>query len=134
MNLTKSQQKGLIAHMIKLANADGQIDPRELIFVQSIALKLQLTAADVQDVVSSPDRHLSSAPYQGEEQLPSLFYLLSLMTIDLNVDDGEKQYLRSSAYKLRLSSTQVDKAVAFMEAHVSAPVSLEVFLEEMKEA
>ena len=132
MNLTKSQQKGLIAHMIKLANADGQIDPRELIFVQSIALKMQLSSLDVQDVVSSPDRHLSSAPYQGEEQLPFLFYLLSLMTIDLNVDEGEKKYLRSSAYKLRLDAATVDKAIAFMEANVAHPVSLEAFLEEMK--
>lgn len=132
MNLTKSQQKGLVAHMIKLANADGHIDPRELIFVQSIALKLQLSSLDVQDVVSSPDRHLSSAPYQGDEQLPFLFYLLSLMTIDLNVDEGEKQYLRTSAYKLRLDAATVDKAIAFMEAHVTDPVSLEAFLEEMK--
>lgn len=131
MNLTKSQQKGLIAHLIKLANADGHIDPRELIFVQSIALKMQLSSLDVQDVVASPERHLSSAPYQGDEQLPFLFYLLSLMTIDLKVDEGEKKYLRSSAYKLRLDASTVDKAIAFMEEHVNAPVSLDTFLAEM---
>lgn len=127
-NYTTQEKQTLIANLIKLAKSDGRMDPREIIFIQTIALKHQVTKFEFDDIISRVDFISDNAPVDENDKLHMFFIILTGMNIDQHADEAEKEFCKRLGNNLRIDATTVNKAIDFMSANASAVVTEEAFL------
>jgi uncharacterized tellurite resistance protein B-like protein len=107
--------RSLIAYLVQLAKKDGQVAPTELMFIQSVALKLQVAPTDLTDIIRSSDFATLEVPATVQQKVSKLYSFLGLIKADLNIASEEKQFCVDIAQRLGLPKTHVDAALANIE-------------------
>lgn len=125
---TTQEKQTLIANLIKLAKADGRMDPREIIYIQTIALKHQVTKFEFDDIISRVDFISDTAPNDEADKLHMFFVILTGMNIDQHADEAEIEFCKRLGSNLRIDGGTVTKAIDFMGANAGQVVSEEAFL------
>ncbi len=90
--------RSLIAYLVQLAKKDGQVAPTELMFIQSVALKLQVSPADLIDIIRSSDFATLEVPATVQEKVSKLYSFIGLVKADLNIASEEKQFCADIAH------------------------------------
>lgn len=134
INSSLEERKSLVANLIKLAQADGEVAKGEIIFIQSIALKLQITGDEFDAIMNDLDSVNTVVPTDQKEALRQFYYLLSLMNMDLNADQSEKDFAYKIGTKLRLPSQKVHGIIEWMAGKVNTPVNVTMFEEAFENA
>ncbi len=106
-----------IKHLINLAKADGQVHPHELIFIQSLALRMGIDGAVFQRIASHPDLVPFRISTKDDERFAQLCELVMLLHIDQGSDPEELSYVEQVGVKLGFSAELVDKLVDYFRSN-----------------
>ena len=106
-----------VANLIALSKADGEVHPHELIFIQSLALRMGVDGAEFQRIVKYPDLVPERISASADERLRQLSELIILAHIDLEKDTKELEMIKKMGQKLSFTDVQIDKLTNYLDAH-----------------
>lgn len=115
-----------VKHLIQLAKADGQVHPHELIFIQSLALRMGIDGSVFQRIASHPDLVPFRMASREEDRFTQLCELVMLLHIDQQTEPEELAYVEKVGMKLGFSAEKVDKLVDYFGSN-PMPQDLEAF-------
>ena len=110
--MEKNNDRAIISDLIALAYADGKLTDPEYDFILQIALRLDLTVNDVEDLFENP---VPSRPIFSELERISHFYkLVLLMNVDLETHDKEIIAIRNFGLKMGIRPGVFDQILLQM--------------------
>lgn len=115
-----------VMHLINLAKADGHIHPHELIFIQSLALRMGIDGSVFQRIATHPDLVPFRIASREEDRFAQLCELVMLLHIDQKTEPEELAYVEKIGIKLGFTSALVDQLVNYFGSN-PMPQDLESF-------
>ena len=113
--MVNDNSRAIISDLIFLAYADGKLTDSEYDFILQIALRLELTEADVHDLFDKPT---SSRPIFDELERISHFYkLVLLMNVDMETHEKEVIAIRNFGLKMGIRPGVFDQILLKMEQY-----------------
>lgn len=104
--------RAIISDLICLAYADGKVTDSEYDFILQIALRLNLTEAEVQNLFNKPT---ASRPIFSELERISHFYkLVLLMNVDMETHEKEVIAIRNFGLKMGIRGGVFDQILLQM--------------------
>ena len=96
--MEKNNNRAIISDLIVLAHADGKLTDPEYDFILQIALRLDLTVNDVEDLFENPS--LSRPIFTELERISHFYKLVLLMNVDLETHEKEIIAIRNFGLKM----------------------------------
>jgi len=78
------QNKGHFAAIVKLALFDKKIDPKERVLLERLAVRLDITTNEFNDILKAPEKYPSNSPFSYDERLERFYDLTKMLFIDKN--------------------------------------------------
>ncbi|MDX2001069.1 MAG: hypothetical protein SFW35_01435 [Chitinophagales bacterium] len=114
MEFSHIEKQGIIANLVKLAQVDRQMLPNEVIYIQSIALKLSIPPADFQDILSRVDYLVSSLPSSPEVKQRMFYIVCNGMNIDGQSAQEELEFCKRLGANLYLQNEKVAQVLEML--------------------
>lgn len=124
--------RGHFSAIVRVAHAGGNITQEEQNFLDKLALTLQISKEEYEEILKDPSKHEINAPYLYIERLEALYKLARIVHRDHQLGDLQEHLLVKFALALGFTPGNVnyivDKALKLVDLHVDE----ETFLYEMK--
>lgn len=78
------QNLGHFASIVKLALYDNKIDPKERLLLERLAIRLDITMNEFEDILRNPSKYPISSPVSYDERLEHLYDLTKMLFLDKN--------------------------------------------------
>jgi uncharacterized tellurite resistance protein B-like protein len=128
----KSRNKGYFASFVKIAYSDNVLTDDEKKFLDRIALKLEISADEYEEIVENPDKYPVDPPYLYIHRLERLYDLGRMVYADHVLGPRQKDILTRYAVYLGFTPNNipyiVDKALSLLFLNVD----IETFVYEMQ--
>lgn len=129
----RERNRDHFASIVRVALLDGHITPDEKNFLDRLANNLDVSADEYERIIENPSAYPVNPPYTYETRLERLYDLARMVFIDEHLaGTHELNMLRKLAVGLGFTPANVnyiiDKALKLVSRHVT----LEVFIDEMK--
>ena len=129
---SKGRNKGYFASFVKIAYADNVLSDDEKKFLDQIAIKLDISADEYQEIVENPDKYPVDPPYLHSHRLERLYDLGKMVYADHVLGPRQKEILTRYAVYLGFTAKNipfiVDKALSLLFLNVD----METFVYEMQ--
>src|SRR3970282_1390833 len=99
-NEFKSRMKGRFAAVVRVLFADGKFDPDEKKFMDKLAVKLEISDEEYQEILENPMKYELNPPYLHIERLESLYNIARVVHHDHHLGDKQEVLLRKFAVAL----------------------------------
>ncbi|RZJ35715.1 MAG: TerB family tellurite resistance protein [Flavobacterium sp.] len=127
----KTRNKGHFSAIVRVALADGTIEPQEKVFLDRLASKLDIDENEYSEILENPMKYPINPPYLYTQRLERLYDLSRMVHIDHQLGDKQDIMLRRFALALGFTPGNVnyivDKALSLIDKHVD----LDTFIYEM---
>ena len=127
----KARNKGHFSAMVRVAMSDGTISTVERAFLEKLAGKLEISAAEFEEIIENPTKFPINPPYLYSQRLERLYDLARIVEVDQQLGDKQELMLRRFALALGFTPGNVnyivDKALSLVKDHVD----LDTFTYEM---
>jgi hypothetical protein len=80
----QQQNLGHFASIVKLALYDHKIDAKEKLLLERLAIRLDITASEFEDILKNPAKYPIVSPVSYEERLEHLYDLTKMLFLDRN--------------------------------------------------
>jgi tellurite resistance protein len=100
--------KGKLAALVAVAQADGTIDERERKFLAAYCIKHGLSTQDLADSVQDPGSSLRDLPFLREEKMTLLKDMLRMSVADDDLGAEEKETAATLAGAMGLTPDDLD--------------------------
>lgn len=121
------ENKSLLAALIKVAKADGNVDFQENMNIMLIRQRMNISNEDFKYILENVDRLDVRAPYTQTEKVDHMYRILTMMKMDMNANDEElaicKEIIKDFGYKEEKAVELVD----YMANNVHRFVKFEEF-------
>ena len=128
----KSRNKGHFSAIVRVALADGVSSQEEKAFLDKLALHLEISPTEYQEILENPLKYPINPPYLYLERLERLYDLSRMVNSDHRLGDKQDRLLRKFGLALGFTPGNVnyivDKALTLVDKHVD----LETFISEMQ--
>ncbi len=129
---TEAEKRSLLLEMIMFATVDGHLHKRELDFLRLVALELNITEEEFQDLFHQETKPI---PIKSEMQRINQFYRLALlMHCDGVLHEREFKAIQQIALEMGLNLFAVKRVLEMMKkapnAIIEPIVLLEIFQEQ----
>lgn len=104
--------KALIASLVQLAFADGEVDTMEAAHIQLLAAQAGIDAGEFDRICAQPSYYLSRSPIGMEDKRDLLAHLIAFVSFDLHIADEEQTYCEQKARELGLRAEAVAEVFA----------------------
>jgi uncharacterized tellurite resistance protein B-like protein len=128
----RNRNKGHFSAIVRVALSDGTITPQEKQFLDKLAIKLEISQAEYEEILENPLKYPVNPPLIHTHRLERLYDLARMVHFD---DDlGEKKHVLLTRFALALGFTAgnvryiVDKALKLVDMNVD----LDTFTYEMQ--
>ncbi|CAM3827421.1 TerB family tellurite resistance protein [Flavobacterium cucumis] len=128
----RNRNKGHFSAIVRVALSDGTITPEEKHFLDKLAIKLEISQAEYDEILENPLKYPVNPPLMHTHRLERLYDLARMVYADDVL--GEKQQDLLTRFALALGFTAanvgyiVDKALRLVDMNVD----LETFTYEMQ--
>ena len=128
----KTRNKGHFSAIVRVAMADGDLSKEEKEFLDKLAVRLEISAAEYEEILENPSKYPINPPYSYAHRLERLYDLSRMVYADEIL--GEKQHDLLTRFALALGFTAgnvgyiVDKALKLVDMNVD----LDTFTYEMQ--
>ena len=78
------QNRGHFAAIVKLALFDAKIDSKEKILLERLAIRLDISKDEFEEIIINPDKYPSNSPVSYSERLERLYDLTKMLFLDKN--------------------------------------------------
>ena len=127
----KSRNKGHFSAIVRVAIADGALSREEKDFLDKLAVRLEISAAEYEEILDNPLKYPINAPYLHIQRLERLYDLSRMVYADHILGPKQKEILTKFALALGFTpgnvSFIVDKAMSLLMLNVD----LDSFIYEM---
>ncbi|MES2409908.1 MAG: TerB family tellurite resistance protein [Bacteroidota bacterium] len=127
----KSRNKGHFSAIVRVAIADGALSREEKEFLDKLAVRLEISAAEYEEILENPSKYPINAPYLHIQRLERLYDLSRMVYADHILGPKQKEILTKFALALGFTpgnvSFIVDKAMSLLMLNVD----LDSFIYEM---
>ena len=127
----KSRNKSHFSAMVRVAVADGALSKEEKEFLDKLAVRLEISASEYEEILENPAKYPINPPYLHTQRLERLYDLSRMVYVDHVLGPKQKQVLTKFALALGFTpgnvSFIVDKAMSLLLLHVD----LDTFVYEM---
>lgn len=128
----RNRNKGHFSAIVRVALSDGSITPEEQHFLDKLAIKLEISQAEYEEILENPLKYPVNPPLMHTHRLERLYDLARMVYADDVL--GEKQRDLLTRFALALGFTAgnvgyiVDKALKLVDLNVD----LDTFTYEMQ--
>ncbi|MGL2962426.1 TerB family tellurite resistance protein [Flavobacterium sp. RSB2_4_14] len=128
----KSRMKGRFSAVARVLYADGAFDEDEKMFLDKLALKLDISKQEYDEILENPLKYELNPPYLYIERLESLYHIAKVVHHDHHLGDKQERLLRKFAIALGFSTSNVEYIVKKALVLVDKKVDLDTFIFEMQ--
>ncbi|WP_310379310.1 TerB family tellurite resistance protein [Flavobacterium sp.] len=128
----KQRNKGHFSAIVRVAMADGSIDPEEKLFLDRLGRNLEISAAEYEEILENPLKYPINPPYLHAQRLERLYDLARMVHIDHHLGDKQDQILKKFGLALGFTPGNVNYIVDKALVLVDKKVDLDTFLFEME--
>ena len=129
----RNRNKGHFSAIVRVALSDGAISPEEKQFLDKLAIKLEISSAEYEEILENPLKYPVNPPMMHTHRLERLYDLARMVYADEHVM-AEKEHHLLTRFALALGFTAgninyiVDKALKLVDMNVD----LDTFTYEMQ--
>jgi len=127
----KSRNKGHFSAIVRVAIADGDMSREEKEFLDKLAIRLEISASEYEEILENPLKYPINPPYLHSQRLERLFDLSRMVYADHVLGPKQKEILTKFALALGFTPGNVpliiDKALSLLVMDVD----LDTFVYEM---
>nr|WP_315209411.1 TerB family tellurite resistance protein [uncultured Flavobacterium sp.] len=128
----KQRNKGHFSAIVRVALADDKFAPEEKLFLDKLAVRLEISQAEYEEILENPIKYPINPPYLHEQRLERLFDLARMVHVDHQLGDKQELLLRKIGVALGFNAENVDYIVHKALKLVDKKVDLDTFLFEMQ--
>ena len=127
----KSRNKGHFSAIVRVALADGIVNPEEKTFLDKLASKLEISDSEYSEILENPLKYPINPPYLHTQRLERLYDLSRMVHIDHHLGDKQDVMLRRFAMALGFTPSNVNYIVDKALSLIDQKVDLDTFVYEM---
>ena len=131
-NEFKIRNKGHFSAIVRVAIADGNISAEEKLFLDRLAVNLEISKEEYEEILENPTKYPINPPYLYTQRLERLYDLSRMVFVDHVLGQKQKDLLIKLALALGFTpgnvSYIVDKALSLLVQNVD----LDTFIFEMQ--
>ena len=131
-NETIQKARGHFSAIVRIAHAGGNITEQEKKFLDKLAVTLQISDAEYQEILKDPSKHEINAPYLYVERLEALYKLAKIVHRDHQLGDLQEHLMVKFGLALGFTPSNVNYIVDKALKLVDLEVDEDTFLYEMK--
>jgi uncharacterized tellurite resistance protein B-like protein len=118
LNIFKTDHDGIrrshVKNLISVAMADGHLDHGEWELLLSICKVMEITEEEIQEIKRTPESVKFVPPKKYEDKVQQIQDLVSIMTIDGEINAKELELCKKISLKLDILPQMVDKILSDM--------------------
>nr|WP_315149299.1 TerB family tellurite resistance protein [uncultured Flavobacterium sp.] len=126
------KNRGHFSAIVRVAHADGDITEQEQSFLDKLAVALQISKEEYEEILENPSKYPINAPYLYTDRLEALYKLARIVHRDHQLGDLQEHLLVKFALALGFTPGNVNYIVNKALKLVDLEVDEETFLYEMK--
>jgi uncharacterized tellurite resistance protein B-like protein len=127
----KSRNKGHFSAIVRVALADGDLSKEEKEFLDKLAVRLEISKAEYEEILENPKKYPINPPYLHSHRLERLFDLARMVYADHILGPKQKEILTRFALALGFTPSNVPYIVDKALSLVMLNVDLDTFVFEM---
>lgn len=131
-NEFKTRNKGHFSAIVRVAFADGALSPEEKSFLDKLADRLEISAAEYAEILENPTKYPINPPYLYSQRLERLFDLARMVHVDHHLGDKQEVLLRRLGIALGFTPSNVEFIVRKALALLDKKVDQDTFVYEME--
>ena len=120
----KSRNKSHFSSMVRVALSDGEMSVEEKQFLDKLAVRLEISALEYEEILENPKKYPINAPYLHTQRLERLYDLSRMVYADHVLGPKQKEVLIKFALALGFTPGNVpfivDKALSLMLLNVDS--------------
>ena len=120
----KSRNKSHFSAIVRVAFADGDLSAEEREFLDKLAVRLEISAAEYEEILENPAKYPINPPYLHSQRLERLYDLARMVYVDHILGPKQKEVLTKFALALCFTPGNVtyivDKALSLLLLNVDA--------------
>ncbi len=128
----KSRNKGHFSAIVRVAIADGKVTPEEKSFLDKLAGKLEISAAEYEEISENPLKYPINPPYSYAQRLERLYDLARMVHVDHHLGDKQDILLRKFGLALGFTPGNVNYIIDKALSLIDQKVDLDTFTYEMQ--
>jgi hypothetical protein len=127
----KQRNKGHFASTVRLALADGIFAPEEKVFIDRLAIKLEISAEEYEEILKNPTNYPINPPYLNTQRIERLYDLARIVNIDHDLGGRQDIMLAKLCLGIGFEPKIIDSLVIKALSLAANKVDLETFHEEI---
>ena len=128
----KQRNKGHFSAIVRVALADEKCTPEEKIFLDKLAVRLEISPAEYEEILENPLKYPINPPYLHAQRLERLYDLARMVHVDHHLGDKQELLLRKIGVALGFTPENVNYIVDKALSLVDKKVDLDTFIYEMQ--
>lgn len=120
------------ATLASLAAVDGEINPKEKAVLEKFAFKLNITEAEMKEVMKKENKYPIETPHSGEKRFKRLFEFFQIIFSDHYIDEDERKIVEKYAIGLGFSPKKAKEVINKSIAIFSGQIAFEDYHELIK--
>ncbi len=112
------KNKGHFKNLVLLADADGEIDDKELVLLYKIGRRIGLSNKEIGEIMDEPKKYAVIPPFGKDERFEMMIDLVRMVMADGKVADEETRLLANFAVKIgykTIDDVDVESITALIE-------------------
>ena len=128
----KQRNKGHFSSIVRLALADGVFAPEERAFLDKLAIRLEISAAEYEEILENPTKYPINPPYLNAKRIERLYDLARMVNVDHQLGDNQELMLHKLCLGLGFTTENAHNVVTRALALADQKADLEVFTTEIE--
>ena len=128
----KSRNKGHFSAIVRVALADEKVTPEEKAFLNKLAGKLEISAAEYEEIFENPLKYPINPPYSYAQRLERLYDLGRMVHVDHHLGDKQDVLLRKFGLALGFTPGNVNYIIDKALSLIDQKADLDTFTYEMQ--
>jgi hypothetical protein len=127
----KTRNKGHFSAIVRVAIADGDLSKEEKEFLDKLAVRLEISASEYEEILENPLKYPINPPYSYAHRLERLYDLSRMVYVDHVLGAKQKEILSKFALALGFTPGNVKLIVDKALSLLVMGVDLDTFVFEM---
>lgn len=128
----KQRNKGHFASIVRLALADGVFAPEEKEFLDKLAIRLEISAAEYEEILENPTKYPINPPYLITQRIERLYDLARMVNIDHHLGDNQEVMLQKLCLGIGFTPENVNAIVTKALELADEKADIDLFISEIE--
>lgn len=128
----KQRNKGHFASIVRLALADGVFAPEEKEFLDKLAIRLEISATEYEEILEDPTKYPINPPYLNSQRIERLYDLARIVNVDHHLGDNQEVMLAKLSLGIGFTPENVNAVVTRALSLADEKADLDTFLIEIE--